>query len=421
MMPSRLTYAWLYSLLKLRSMTATPLAAAWRRLALARSSGAARRERLAEEAWWRGDGAAAVRYWDGLARDEPRRAAWPLKLSRAAKERGDLAAAERILLDASGRGIDDKAIELGLLRYARLLHRSNAAVDDALEIVADPKASSAKVFYSAFYLMAENRLERARDGFGRVLDDARLGPLARGHLAAIDLLARARAGGRADVPGWLSAAQSSIVVLEPSSDTTVVAFSPPEGAFGLSVNALHAMLSSAGVNAIYLFDSRQLYHLGGSDRFGPGYAAMLGGVRAMLAAMGTRRLIVMGASASGYTALLAALDLKADGALVFSPLTTIVPAAPLGATRSAHILARLRQEALPMLKNLRPLLQARQSCPRIEIYYSASNARDRLHAGNVAGVRGVTLHAIGAHQRHDCLTEMAFRGYRDLLSGFAEP
>ncbi len=134
---------------------------------------------------------------------------------------------------------------------------------------------------------------------------------------------------------------------------------------------------------------------------------MLDGIKAVAAELGTKRLITVGGSATGYTAIRAAMDLDADGALVFSPATLMLPDANPAVARGAHNLLRLRELVLPMMKDLRPLVKARTTCPRIEIYYSASNQRDIMHAHNLAGLPGVTLHAVPGLTRHDCLTEMA--------------
>ncbi len=282
----------------------------------------------------------------------------------------------------------------------------------------DPAASLNKVYQAACYLMAQNRLDGARAGFVRLFGHAKYDSLVRGYLAAIDLMAEGRAQGRPDVPGWVSPVENSILVREPSSDTLVVGFALPSSALGLTLNAVHAMLSSTGVNALYLYDSRQVFHLAGTDRFGPGYQAMLDGIRALAAELGTRRLITLGGSATGYTAIRAALDLEADGALAFGPVTLMLPTASYGVARSAHTLKRLIEHIRPMMKDLRPLVEAHKPHPRIEIYYSALNRRDRMHAGNLAGLPGVNLHPVAGLARHDCLTEMALRGRRDLLDVF---
>lgn len=416
--PSHLVCLLLRGAMVIRA-TVFPLQVGWRRLQVARATGTKRTERLADFMAWRGDGMAAVEHWRALERQQPDCAAWPVKIAQVAKLRGDLDTAERVLLDARERGIEDERIELDLLRYARLSRRSNAALADAEAIVADPQASPAKIFFAAFHLLTQNLLEDARIGFDRVLADSAYGPLARGQLAAVELLMDMRSRGRPDIPGRVSPSQASVVVREPSSDTLVVGFALPEGTLGQPLNAVHAMLSSTGVNALYLYDSRQVFHLSGTDRFGSGYAAMIEGVRALAAEMGVRRIVTVGGSATGYTAIRAAMDLDADGAVVFSPVTIMDPAFAPGQTRSAQTLNLLRERAAAMMGMLRPLVRSRKSCPRIEVYYSGSNRRDIMHASHLAGLRGVTLHPVPGLARHDCATEMVRLGYRDLLKPLA--
>lgn len=417
-MASRTTFFLIDGFLKLRAWTDVPVREGWRRLRIALSSGLKKTERRAEHAWWHGDARSAIAFWRDLERAQPQRAQWPLKIAQATRERGEFDTAEAVLRDARARGIGDEAVELALLRLERMNRRSNAAIPDAEAIVADPAASPNKIFDACFYLMAHNRLDQARAGYDRIVAQPAYKTLARGHLAMIDMLSQIRASGRPDVPAWVSPAENSVLVREPASDTLVVCFALPAGSLGLSLNALHAMLSSKGVNALYLFDSRQVLHLAGTDRFGPGYQAMLDGIRALAGELGVRRLITVGGSATGYTAIRTALDLDADGALAFGAQTFMRPTSNFAVARSAHTLRKMLEHIRPMMKNLRPLIEAKQRPPRIEMFFSARNRRDRMHAGNLAGLPSVTLNPIEGLERHDCLTEMAYRGYRDLLNLF---
>jgi hypothetical protein len=417
-MPPKLMWFLLWSALRVQGRTVVPLQAAVRRARIALSSGATRTEREADYAWWRGNAAGAVEAWRELEQEQSARSAWPLKIAQAQSEGGDMPGAERTLLDAQARGADSEKVETTRLRYSRMVRRSNVAIGEAETIIADADASPARVFFSAFYLMAHNRLEPARAGFERLLTDKEHGPQARGQLAAAVLLEERRAQGRPDVTGWVSPAESSILVREPSSDILVVGFTLPLGTLGLPMNAVHAMLSSKGVNALYLYDSKQLMHLTGTDRFGPGYQAMLDGIHALAAELGTRKLITLGASATGFTAVRAAIDLGADGAITFSGQTMMPANANASVARSPYTVERMRANARHMMGNLRPHLEAKTPKPRLELYYSAANRRDRMHVSSLSGVPGVTLHPVKGVSRHDCLNEMVTRGYRDLLAPF---
>jgi len=417
-MPPKLVWFLTWAVLRIRARTEVPVRAAARRVAIALARGDRRAERRADYAWWRGRAEIAITLWRELEQSQPARDTWPVKIAQAQSEGGDMAGAERTLLDAQARGIESERVRTNQLRYGRMVRRSNAGIDEAEAIVADPDASPTRVFFSAAYLSAHNRLEAARAGFERSLADKDHAAQARGQLAAVALLEERRAQGRPDIPGWASTAESSILVREPSSDILVVGFTLPLGTLSLPMNAVHAMLSSKGVNALYLYDSRQLMHLAGTDRFGPGYQAMLDGIRALAGELGTRKLITLGASATGITALRAAIDLGADGALSFSGQTMIPVDANASLARSAYTLERVRAHARPMMGNLRSALLAKSPPVRVELYYSAANRRDRMHASNVADVPGVTLHPVKGVSRHDCLNEMAARGYRDLLAPF---
>jgi hypothetical protein len=146
-MPSRLISILLLTLFEVRARTVIPLQTAWQKMQISLASGTKRTERLADFAWRRGEGLAAMRHWEDLEKAQPANARWPMRIAQARKERGDLAGAERVLLDARGRGIKNDGVELGILRYGRLCRLSNAAIEDAQTIVADPAASSGRVFF----------------------------------------------------------------------------------------------------------------------------------------------------------------------------------------------------------------------------------------------------------------------------------
>jgi tetratricopeptide (TPR) repeat protein len=373
------------------------------------SFGAARRGRLADRAWARGDVEQARKLWQSLADDEPYNPIWSLRLSRIANAEGDYELAEKILLDARDRGALNEELENGIVHYGRWRRHSNAAIEEAIRTVSDLSASPFKVFFSSVYLSSEGRLEPAREGLNRLVNNRRLGHSARAQLAALDILEKTAPSRRADIPGWLSPARSSAVVRAPGSDTVVVAFAPPGGLFGVPVNVLHAMLPP-NVNAIYLYDSKQLYHLAGTDRFGPGYQTMISGLRETIADMGAKNVITIGPSAAGFTALCAGLDLKAQSVVAFSPPTNTMRANMEADGRFPHILLRSLREIPQFERDLRPQLEDRDCCPQIDIYYGGDHPQDRMHAEHLDGVRGVNLHPVSGLGTHDSVSELVLRG-----------
>jgi hypothetical protein len=385
------------------------------------SSGVARRAWLADRVWLRGDMEGARKLWQSLSDEEPYNPRWALKLSLVARESGDTPLAEQILLDARDRGANSEELQSGIVHYQRWNRQSNAAVDDAIAVVSDPEASPFRVFFSSVYLSSEGLIAPAREGLNRLRDHRRLGRSARAQLAALEILESTDPRQRANIPGWLSPARNSAVVRAPGSDTLVIAFAPPGGLFGVPVNVLHAMLPD-NVNAIYLYDSRQLNHLTGTDRFGPGYQTMLKGLRGMIDEMGATNVITMGPSAAGFTALQAGLDLKAQGIVAFSPPTNTTQAnMEVKDGRYLHILYRSLREHPEFAKDLRPVLENRDSCPQIDIYYGEDQPQDRMHAEHVAGVRGIDLHPVSGYGDHDSVSEMVLRGKINLLSRFVRP
>lgn len=416
---TRLTFAFIFGMLRVRNYTVVPLQEASRRRAIARATGLDKTKLQASYAWWHGEADEAIRYWREVEQAEPSNPAWPNKIAQALRERGDAEEGIKTVRDAFDRGIVDEELELALLRFARL-GRSNAPVADAEAIVADPGASPNKVYQAAIYLLGENRFEAARAGMRRIEDHPAFGWNAKCSLAVLDVVEERRAKGGADIPGWVSPARNSILVREPSSDTLVVGFALPSSALGVPLNGFHALLSSTGVNALYLYDSKQVFHLAGTDRFGPGWQTMLDGIKALAKELGVKRIVTVGGSATGYTAIRAALDLEAFGAIVFGTQTHMPENANFATARSAFTIQRLRAHVRPMMRNLYHLIRDAKHRPRIEIFFSPGVRLDRMHAANVAGLANVRLHAVEGSDRHDCLSEMVRRGRRNLLDVFEE-
>lgn len=381
--------------------------AAWRRhRALPVARGAWR----AESAWLRGHADAAEREWKSLAAACPGDPLWPERLSEAANLHADYARAEQVVVDAQARGAASDTLDLLAEHYGRFNRRSNSAEDEALAQVDAPTISPLRLFQSAVYLSSIGRIAEARAGLSRLMNHRRMGVGAAAQLRALDLLEAAQRDKPIDIPGWLSPARSSALVREPGADTLVVAFMPPGGLFGVPVNALHAILTPARTHALYLYDSRGLYHLAGTDRFGPGYAAMLGGIRTLSAELGSRRLVTLGLSAAGFTALRAGLDLNADRVIGFAPVSSLAQADMETDARMPAQRQRVLAHLADFTRDLIPEFQASPCRPAITIYYGSGNPQDRWHAERFGQIAGADLRPLPGLASHDPVGHLLLTG-----------
>jgi hypothetical protein len=386
-------------------------AASWFALSALRRGGGPRDALLAYRAqlhWECGDSAAAEAMWRGLAARAPRNPDWPLWLSNAARTRGDFAGAERILLEARDRGAGGDALGMTIEHYGRWLRRSNIAPAEAEALVRDPEASPYRLLYASIFLSTEGALDLARVGLERVAGHPRHGRQARTELAALDALEGA--GLQASLPGTLSPARPWVLVGQPGSDTLVIVFMPPAGGFGATGNATQAMLGARPPSACYLYDSRALYHLAGTDRFAGGYAAMVDGLKAVAAETGARRVVTLGASAAGFTAIRAGLDLGADAAIGAGAVTSMTAGAMQADGRMPGTRTRLLDCVPEQARDLRPELIAEAGRMQVHLFYGRDNREEAMHAEHLAGVAGVALHRIDGLGMHDPFGELLLRG-----------
>jgi hypothetical protein len=385
--------------------------AAWFALSALRRGGGpgdAARAYRAQLAWERGDSARAEAAWRRLAQRSPANPDWPLWLSNAARTRGEFASAERILVEARERGAGGQAIEMTIEHYARWLRRSNIAPAEAEALVNDPEAPPYRLLHASIFLSTEGRLDLARRGLARVADHPRHGWQARTELAALDSIERS--GLQHSLPGTLSPARPHVLVRQPRSETLAIVFMPPAGGFGATANAIQAMLGANPPNALYLYDSAALYHLAGTDRFGPGYPAMIEGLRRLAAELGARRVVTLGPSAAGFTAIRAGIDIGADSVVAAGAVTSMTEAAMHSDGRMPGTRTRLLECVPEQARDLKPDLVDGAARTRVHLFYGDSNREDSMHAHHLGGVPGVTLHPIDDLGMHDPFGELLLRG-----------
>lgn len=352
----------------------------------------------AQAHWSRGDAKAADRLWRRLEIATPDSSLWPLARANAARLSGDLFGQAEILAAAHARGVRNPMIDA----WVDSSRAGSDGVDDARALVDDTTTPAATLFQASIQLSSEAQLADARRGLERLLSDRRLGWEARVQLAALDLIEAF--GTVSTLPGWFSPKRSSALI-RTDSDTLLAVFLQPGGTFGVSGNAIHALLGAAPPNTLYLYDSRALFHLAGTDRFGAGYRAMIDGIRNCAEEIGALRIMTFGRCAPGFTAIRAGLDLEAERVVAISPVTTMATS-EMSQDARAPVLQRRLAEALPEHERdvLPRLLQ--QDRTWFDIFYNKAHRRDTDYAKRMAPAPKVSLFPLVEPDRRDPIQRM---------------
>jgi pimeloyl-ACP methyl ester carboxylesterase len=128
-------------------------------------------------------------------------------------------------------------------------------------------------------------------------------------------------------------------------------------------------------------------------------------------ALGGEEIFCFGASAGGYPALRYSLELKARGALLFSPPTTLNLDDDPGAPMSKYPqLARLYTKARELAIDLVPLYRAMSPRPAVLLLYSPEHKRDSWLAKRMAGSPGAELIPLEDCSGHTTLSHVIITG-----------
>ena len=352
----------------------------------------------AQAYWSRGDAKAADRLWRRLETATPHSSLWPLARANAARLSGDLSGQAEILAAAHARGVRDPMIDA----WVDSSRAGSNGVEDARALVDDATTPAATRFQASIQLSSEAQLADARRALERLLSDRRLGWEAQVQLAALDLIETF--GTVSTLPGWFSPKRGSALI-RTDSDTLLAVFLQPGGTFGVSGNAIHALLGAAPPNTLYLYDSHALFHLAGTDRFGRGYHRMIEGIRDCAHEIGAKRIFTFGRCAPGFTAIKAGLDLEAERVVAISPVTTMATS-EMSQDARAPVLQRRLAEALPEHERdvLPRLLQ--QDRTRFDIFYNKAHRGDTDYAQRMAPAPKVSLFPLDEPDRRDPIQRM---------------
>lgn len=189
----------------------------------------------------------------------------------------------------------------------------------------------------------------------------------------------------------------------PSSALAVVFLIARDGLM-VPIELIDAELARRGVTALYLHDRRRWGFAMGVRSIGPDYVAMMDFIRLRAEEVGARRLVTIGASITGCAAVAAALHLKADAGLLFSPVVASSSTFRSGGTdtRRQEIASQI-ERSIGERMDVNSWYAELPHRPRMDIFYGQANANDTQQAGVMRDFDGVTCHPLPKRQLHNVL------------------
>ncbi len=186
--------------------------------------------------------------------------------------------------------------------------------------------------------------------------------------------------------------------------TLVIAFTGFGGRLSMPAFEFLGVTGLLRYRRILLRDASRTLFLGGVPPIAPGFAAMLGTLRAAIAELAPRRTLAIGNSGGSHAAILCGHLLEVDTVHAFAPFTNLTPSH----ARSVTLAGRLarhndvadRLEALPADVHrhfdLRDVLAAGNGRTRFHVHVCAQSPDEMRRAAHIADRPGVTVH------RHPC-------------------
>lgn len=191
---------------------------------------------------------------------------------------------------------------------------------------------------------------------------------------------------------------------------------------GLRDNSLwlDRYLAARNLTAVYCRDSSRRAFVAGIPSIAGGEDGLLSTLRTVLEQHRARRVITLGNSAGGYTAIRMGLMLRARAVLAFGAPTNLGARfmEQIGDRRARPALRRVGRTLPDEELDLKPLLTSASPPVPVHLHYGEHAREDRLHAEYVAGLPGVHLHPQEGSSDHAALRWlMAERRFADCLDG----
>jgi len=184
------------------------------------------------------------------------------------------------------------------------------------------------------------------------------------------------------------------------SRTLLLAFGGLVGQIGIPPFEFFSLTAEMSVKRLFVRDPRQAWYHRGIPGHGSGLAGVADALRPLLAHHEVERLVVAGASAGGYAALLFGTLLGAEEVLCFAPQTVLDLdiLSEMGDHRwdrrlGAQTAAGAVDARFTDLRRVLPAARCADTSYRI--YFDDSLRADRMHAERLADLPGVRLYRFG--------------------------
>jgi predicted esterase YcpF (UPF0227 family) len=183
------------------------------------------------------------------------------------------------------------------------------------------------------------------------------------------------------------------VVHSTGSDSLVISFSgvgkTPDGE---AIYSFGHLPERYGVNLIQLRDYYQVWFLNGVRGVSTNVRTTLAALHRIIDDLSPQRLITVGASAGGYSAILYGVLLGADSVIAINPQTLLKP----GIECIAHGNLYMLKWCDPSETVYHDLLNLNmtKSRTKIEILYGHDDRVDRFHSGRMAAKKNVVLQSV---------------------------
>ncbi|GLK84293.1 tetratricopeptide repeat protein [Ancylobacter defluvii] len=201
------------------------------------------------------------------------------------------------------------------------------------------------------------------------------------------------------------------IVRVPGAQATLLVFATLTGNFMmLPLAMLDALLAALPVNVVYLRDTMSYAPgLRGFRSFGPHLDDTLVRLRQEIATLGAPRLLTLGASASGLSAIRYGARLGAERAVTFGALTSLGPEFGHAAIRSGRLTMAAVTEAQTRFRDVASELAAAPTM-RVEFHYGAEYKLDVDHAFRVKDLPGISIHPSAGVDHHYVVLSMIAAG-----------
>jgi hypothetical protein len=191
----------------------------------------------------------------------------------------------------------------------------------------------------------------------------------------------------------------------------LVAFAGFAGGLGIRPSEFFDLTADITANRIFMRDVRKLWYQKGVA----GVAEDLDGVTAYIAGkkeeLKPSRLLLVGNSAGGYAAIVAAILLGDGRAIAFAPQTFLDRGHRfLHRDRRCHdLFLEVHRTPGKRYTDIKPLLRERSPSCEIDIYYSTLDRLDKVHAERLSFSPSVRTHPVG-EGGHGIIKHMARTG-----------